>query len=232
MRRPVPRSLRLERDPAGFVAIGRSDGVQPPGEVTRWAVAHGLVISVLGAPRIERDGAVVTFDTRKATALLGYLAVTGPPPAPRDPGRAALARRRRDPGPVGAAPHAVGGPQGARRPRARPSRRDEVELVDGDGVTIDVRAFLAGADVGRRRGGGAGRGPVARGPAGGLRPPRQPRLRRLAGAGGRAAAPGDVLGVRSARRRPRRRGRARRGDRRTPSDGWTSTRCTSRPTAR
>lgn len=41
--------------------------------------AQGIVIAVLGAPRIERDGRAVTFDTRKAVALLGYLATTGRP---------------------------------------------------------------------------------------------------------------------------------------------------------
>ena len=40
---------------------------------------RGILISVLGSPRIERDGAVVTFDTRKAIALIAYLAVTGRP---------------------------------------------------------------------------------------------------------------------------------------------------------
>ena len=39
----------------------------------------GIVVSVLGSPRIERDGAAVTFDTRKAIALIAYLAVTGRP---------------------------------------------------------------------------------------------------------------------------------------------------------
>ena len=35
-----------------------------------------LRVMLLGSPRVERDGRVVTFDTRKATALLAYLAVT------------------------------------------------------------------------------------------------------------------------------------------------------------
>jgi DNA-binding SARP family transcriptional activator len=33
-------------------------------------------ISLLGAPRIERDGVPLEVDTRKATALAAYLAVT------------------------------------------------------------------------------------------------------------------------------------------------------------
>ena len=36
-----------------------------------------LTIHLLGAPAIARDGAPITVDTRKATALLAYLAVTG-----------------------------------------------------------------------------------------------------------------------------------------------------------
>lgn len=38
-----------------------------------------LAVYVLGAPRIERAGVVVTADTRKAVALLAYLIVTGKP---------------------------------------------------------------------------------------------------------------------------------------------------------
>jgi DNA-binding SARP family transcriptional activator len=45
-----------------------------------------LTIRLLDAPAIERDGAPVAMDTRKATALLAYLAVTG-----RAHGREALA---------------------------------------------------------------------------------------------------------------------------------------------
>ena len=36
-----------------------------------------LRIDVLGTPRIEVDGEALGVDTRKATALLAYLAVTG-----------------------------------------------------------------------------------------------------------------------------------------------------------
>ena len=36
-----------------------------------------LTLHLLGAPGIARDGAPVAVDTRKATALLAYLAVTG-----------------------------------------------------------------------------------------------------------------------------------------------------------
>ena len=41
-------------------------------------MAH-LELLLLGAPRVVLDGVPVTFDTRKAIALLAYLAVTGQP---------------------------------------------------------------------------------------------------------------------------------------------------------
>jgi DNA-binding SARP family transcriptional activator/Tfp pilus assembly protein PilF len=40
-----------------------------------------LVVKLLGPPRIERDGRAIEMDTRKATALVAYLAVTGQPQA-------------------------------------------------------------------------------------------------------------------------------------------------------
>ena len=39
--------------------------------------ATDLSLALLGPPVVRRDGARVTFDTRKATALLALLAVTG-----------------------------------------------------------------------------------------------------------------------------------------------------------
>ena len=42
-----------------------------------------LRLSTFGSPAVERDGRPITFDTRKATALLTYLAVEGQP-QPRD----------------------------------------------------------------------------------------------------------------------------------------------------
>jgi len=38
-----------------------------------------LEISLLGPPRVRRDGEPVTFDTRKATALLAHLALAERP---------------------------------------------------------------------------------------------------------------------------------------------------------
>ena len=39
----------------------------------------GLDVTLLGSPRIERDGSPVAFETRKATALLAHLALTTHP---------------------------------------------------------------------------------------------------------------------------------------------------------
>jgi DNA-binding SARP family transcriptional activator/Flp pilus assembly protein TadD len=64
----------------------------------------GLSLTFLGPPRVEADGRAVELDTRKATALLAYLAVTGSyqrrealaallwPEMDEDHGRAALRR--------------------------------------------------------------------------------------------------------------------------------------------
>ena len=45
--------------------------------VTVAVMATDLSLALLGPPIVRRDGAPVTFDTRKATALLALLAVTG-----------------------------------------------------------------------------------------------------------------------------------------------------------
>ena len=100
------------------------------------------MVSVLGAPRVERAGTLVVFDTRKATALLGYLAVTARPQRREtlaallwpdaDDTRARSALRRT----LSVIKKELG--DGIR------ISRDEVELLDGDAVDIDVRTFLAG----------------------------------------------------------------------------------------
>ena len=40
-------------------------------------VVARTTITLLGAPRVEHDGGPVEVDTRKAIALVAYLAVTG-----------------------------------------------------------------------------------------------------------------------------------------------------------
>ena len=54
-----------------------------------------LTIRLLGVPLIVHDGAPVVVDTRKATALLAYLALTGRVHAREGVGCATLARIRR-----------------------------------------------------------------------------------------------------------------------------------------
>src|SRR5688500_8826734 len=106
---------------------------------------RGLVISVLGAPRVARGDEVVTFDTRKAIALVAYLAVTGRPQRREtlaallwpeaDDSRARSALRRT----LSVLRKGLG-EEGLR------TGRDEVELVDGEDVVVDVRDFLTGLE--------------------------------------------------------------------------------------
>ena len=42
-------------------------------------MARVIKVSLLGPPRVERDGELVAFDTRKAMALLAHLALTDRP---------------------------------------------------------------------------------------------------------------------------------------------------------
>ena len=73
-----PEIVTARAGTAGFVACAGAMAYNLRG---RWRVAAGagLAVAVLGAPRIERDGPLVRFDTRKAVALLGYLAIDGRP---------------------------------------------------------------------------------------------------------------------------------------------------------
>jgi DNA-binding SARP family transcriptional activator/Tfp pilus assembly protein PilF len=50
-----------------------------PGIVTVGTLPPGLEIALLGPPRVRRNGEPVSFDTRKATALLAHLALAGRP---------------------------------------------------------------------------------------------------------------------------------------------------------
>src|SRR4051795_12750483 len=107
-----------------------------------------LRLTLLGPPAVTRDGRPLAFDTRKATALLAFLALEGKPqprdrlPAPPLPGAApsrgrpatrpprgpALAGRRSESGALGAATHGVsdrgaGGRRIGHRAGARGARR-------------------------------------------------------------------------------------------------------------
>ena len=57
----------------------RSTPTQPAADWHRSVRLAHLELFFLGAPRVVLEGAPVTFDTRKAIALLAYLAVTGQP---------------------------------------------------------------------------------------------------------------------------------------------------------
>jgi len=99
-----------------------------------------IEVSLLGSPRVERDGATVAFDTRKALALLAHLALTDAP-RPRDAladllwpdtglERARGALRRT----LSTLRRAIG----AERVEAT---RDHVRLRKGAGLSIDVDRF-------------------------------------------------------------------------------------------
>ena len=99
-----------------------------------------LDVRLLGPPQVLRDGAPVAFDTRKATALLAYLALSEGP-RPRDTladllwPDADLARAR---GALRRTLSALRSVVGAERVEAN---RDHVRLVKGDGLEVDVDRF-------------------------------------------------------------------------------------------
>ena len=78
-----------------------------------------LRLSLLGSPEALCDGEPLTVDTRKATALLAYLAVERRRARPRLARRAPLARVRARPRARGAAADALDAALGARRTLAR-----------------------------------------------------------------------------------------------------------------
>ena len=99
-----------------------------------------IEVSLLGPPRVQRDGALVAFDTRKAVALLAHLALTDRP-RPRDaladllwpdsdPDRARGALRRT----LSTLRSAVG-------PDLVEATRDHVRLVKAPGLALDVDRF-------------------------------------------------------------------------------------------
>lgn len=109
-----------------------------------------LELALLGAPEIKEDGAPVEVDTRKAVALLSYLAVTGRPHTrealcnllwpeyDHDHARGALRRT------LSTLRKALGGPW-------LETGRELVALRQEDGLAVDVetfRASLAAGDAG------------------------------------------------------------------------------------
>jgi len=112
--------------------------------------AMGLAVTLLGSPRIMRDGVPVAFETRKAMALLAHLALTAHP-RPReslcellypghDPDRARGALRRT----LSALRSGIGG-------EWLDTSGASIGLRRGNGLTVDVEHFRALAAPGSTR---------------------------------------------------------------------------------
>jgi DNA-binding SARP family transcriptional activator len=103
---------------------------------------------LLGPPRVERDGVAVAFDTRKALALLAHLALAERP-RPRDvlaellwPGHDAEHAR-------GALRRTLSALRSVVGSEAVDATRDQVVLVRGPAIGVDVDRFRADAASGR-----------------------------------------------------------------------------------
>jgi len=99
-----------------------------------------IEVQLLGPPRVERDSVALAFDTRKATALLAYLALSEAP-RPRDhladllwPG-ADLAHAR------GALRRTLSALRGGLGAESVLATRDHVRLLKGPGLHVDVDRF-------------------------------------------------------------------------------------------
>jgi DNA-binding SARP family transcriptional activator len=111
------------------------------------APVPALEISLLGPPRVSRDGHAVSFDTRKATALLAHLALADRPRSreslcellwpSQDPEHARGALRRT----LSALRKAVG-------EEWIDAAADSVALRDGAGLAVDARRFRSLARLG------------------------------------------------------------------------------------
>lgn len=110
-------------------------------------MAPVIEISLLGPPRVERNGRLVAFDTRKALAVLAYLAVTDRPQTRsslaellwpgHDPEHARGALRRT----LSSLRSVVGG-------ALIEATSDHVRLVKGAALVIDVDRFRASCERG------------------------------------------------------------------------------------
>jgi DNA-binding SARP family transcriptional activator len=100
---------------------------------------------LLGPPRVERDGRPVAFDTRKALALLAYLALGGRP-RPRDVLAELLWPERDAEHARGALRRTLSAVRGAAGAEALETTRDRVAL--GAAVEVDVARFRALAAAG------------------------------------------------------------------------------------
>ena len=99
-----------------------------------------IEVSLLGPPRVERDGALVAFDTRKAMALLAHLALTDRP-RPRD-ALADLLWPGTDPDHArGALRRTLSTLRSAIGADLVEATRDHVRLVKGPAIAVDVDRF-------------------------------------------------------------------------------------------
>ena len=134
---PVPKRSRVTVTRRRLIAFSCGFAVQCA--PTGWRRVARLEVRLLGSPHAAVDGRTVTTDTRKAVALLAYLAVTGRrhgrdilagllwPDADQEHSRSALRRTL----------SALGKGLGPGWLRAD---RESVELV-GDGLGLDVSRF-------------------------------------------------------------------------------------------
>ncbi|MBA2464421.1 MAG: AAA family ATPase [Nocardioidaceae bacterium] len=107
-----------------------------------------IEVSLLGPPRVERDGGLVSFDTRKAMALLAHLAVTERP-RPRD-SLADLLWPGSDPERArGALRRTLSSLRSAIGHELLEATRDHVRLIRGPGLAIDVALFRSSRESSR-----------------------------------------------------------------------------------
>ena len=103
---------------------------------------------LLGPPRVERDGATVAFDTRKAVALLAVLALADRP-RPRDVLADLLWPEHDAEHARGALRRTLSALRSAVGADFVDATRDSVSLVRSAGLRVDVDAFRAAAAEGR-----------------------------------------------------------------------------------
>jgi DNA-binding SARP family transcriptional activator/tetratricopeptide (TPR) repeat protein len=103
-----------------------------------------IEVTLLGSPRVERDGEPLALDTRKAMALLAYLAL-GDRPRPREVIAELLWPRNDSDHARGALRRTLSTLRSAIGPERLEATRDRVALVRGPGLEIDVDRFRAWA---------------------------------------------------------------------------------------
>jgi DNA-binding SARP family transcriptional activator/tetratricopeptide (TPR) repeat protein len=152
----VRESLRTSRQPKyryGVSASGRSAASSRAGDsgtLVARPMPLGVSIRLLGPVEILVEGHPLAVDTRKAVALLAYLAVTAQP-ASRERLAALLWPESSDPDSRSALRRTLSVLRSALGPARLTIDRQRVELVDS-GVAIDLRAFRERVQEARRHG--------------------------------------------------------------------------------